>query len=157
MKNFEKVNFDFNQLTTSLVNSKFQTENNALFQTIANLIKGISELQKVVLALAIRTDENETEIDNLSLTGILNVTIVDDNYSVSNQDDIVQITVALKTMILPSAVGITGKVFTIDNSSAGNNDIASQGIETIEGINPLTIIANNSVSVYSDGSNYRIF
>jgi hypothetical protein len=76
------------------------------------------------------------------------------NTTLTTNDDIVKV-VGSVTITLPSAVGITGKVYSID-STTGNVTVDPAGSETIEGETSQVVPANCCMSIYSDGANWRI-
>jgi hypothetical protein len=82
-------------------------------------------------------------------------------YTAAAGDDIITMNVAGASVVnLPTAVGITGKVYCIKRlSAAGPNAvvITPNGIETIDGAASLTLNAfGQSASVTSDGANWII-
>ena len=79
------------------------------------------------------------------------------SYSVAATDQIVQATAKLITLTLPTAAGCTGHVFVIDNISAGNVIIATTSSQTIQGSLTQVLGSNCSLSIFSDGSNYRLY
>lgn len=83
------------------------------------------------------------------------VRIVNDDYTVTLQDRIVQVAAALKTVTLPDASTATGFEFKIDNASIGNIFLDSNG-GTIQGEVSQTIPTDTCIVVYSDGSKWRI-
>ena len=69
---------------------------------------------------------------------------------------LVNVTVASKTITLPTAASITGRTYKIDNASAGNITVACTGAETINGETTQTVPLNSCIEVYSNGANWRI-
>lgn len=67
----------------------------------------------------------------------------------------VEVTAAV-TITLPTAVGIAGKDYIIDSNHAGDTTVVPNGSETIEGETSQTVPTQSSMTVYSDGSNWRI-
>lgn len=63
---------------------------------------------------------------------------------------------AAVTITLPTAVGITGKDYIIDSNHAGSTTVAPTGSETIEGETSQAVPSQSSMTVYSDGTNWRI-
>ena len=82
---------------------------------------------------------------------------VNADYAVLNTDHFIEVTAAGKTLTLPTAVGQTGRVFEIDNSSAGSITVICTGAETIWGQATQEIPSQSCMSVYSNGANYRVF
>lgn len=70
--------------------------------------------------------------------------------------DVITITAASKVVSLPTAAGIVGKVYTIDNSSVGNTTVTADGAETINGINSQTVGPDSAMTIISDNTNWRI-
>jgi hypothetical protein len=78
------------------------------------------------------------------------------NYTVLVTDKTVIQTVSSTTVTLPTAVGISAKVFTIKNASAGDITINTTSSQTIDGQLTQILSTYNSINVLSDGSNYYI-
>ena len=64
---------DFNQLEVSLVNSKIQIQNNALYQTIKGLIREVKKFQGITVD-DIKKIKNEIAEINVDVTNVSNVT-----------------------------------------------------------------------------------
>jgi len=103
-----------------------------------------------------------TNIYHKDLTGadlhVPPVIVVNDDYTIQVSDHTIKCTVAGKIMTLPSASGEDGRPFVIDNASDG--DISVECIDSSESINgewSQIIPSGCSMSIYSDGSNWRIF
>jgi hypothetical protein len=79
------------------------------------------------------------------------------DYAVLNTDHHIEVTAAGKTMTLPTAVGQAGRVFHIDNSSAGNITVICTGVETIWGQATQDVPPNSCMSVVSNGTVWRVF
>jgi len=60
------------------------------------------------------------------------------------------------TVALPTAVGITGKVYDIRNASVFEVTVDPDGTETINGATTKILIQYNSITVISDGNNWAI-
>lgn len=60
------------------------------------------------------------------------------------------------TITLPTAVGKTGRQYSIDNSSAGTVTVVPTGAEKIEGESSQVMTGDACMTVYSDGSGWRI-
>jgi hypothetical protein len=61
------------------------------------------------------------------------------------------------TFTLPTAVGTTGKPYTIKNIGTGIITIACNGAQTIDGVATYVIrTTNNGVTIISDGSNWQV-
>lgn len=61
------------------------------------------------------------------------------------------------TLTLPSAVGLTGKLFILDNASSGSITIDGDGSETINGELTQIVRSGSCMNIYSNGANWRIF
>lgn len=71
-------------------------------------------------------------------------------------DGIVKATAAGITLTLPTAVGIVGRIYIVDNASSGDITVDTTGGETVWDESSQTIPQNSCVSFYSDGANWRI-
>lgn len=60
------------------------------------------------------------------------------------------------TITVPTAVGVTGQVRVYDNTSGSDVTLNRTGAETIEGEVSQTLPNNCSVSLRSDGANWRV-
>jgi hypothetical protein len=60
------------------------------------------------------------------------------------------------TVTLPSAVGIAGQMFTVKHTGTANNVIVASAGGTIDGDASKTLVAKNSMTVISDGSDWSI-
>lgn len=79
------------------------------------------------------------------------------NYTVTATDDVIDCTANSFTVSLPTAVGITGKKYSVKNSAAGQNIIVDpSGAETIDGGATYTILFRESITVCSTGANWII-
>jgi len=82
---------------------------------------------------------------------------VTDDYTTVANDYIVKQTTASKTIKLATAIGSAGKILILKNASSGNMDVTCNvGGQTIDGITTITLSTLDSITVYSDGSNYSI-
>lgn len=68
----------------------------------------------------------------------------------------VSATTASITVTLPTAVGIAGRKYTIDNASAGDIYVTGTGGQTISGVATQTIASDSCMVVFSNGANWRI-
>lgn len=78
------------------------------------------------------------------------------NYTILSSDKIIICTAFGKTITLPSAVGKDGFQYYIDNASAGNISLTTTSSQTINGLIIQIIPSDSAISVYSNGSNWRI-
>jgi len=79
------------------------------------------------------------------------------DYSALVTDRIIEVTGAAKTITLPTAnVTNVGYEYKIDNSSSGSIFVVGQGGETIQGQVTQTIPPNSCLSIYANGTAWRI-
>lgn len=79
------------------------------------------------------------------------------DYSALVTDRIIEVTGANKTVTLPTAnVSNVGYVYIIDNSSGGSTSVVGQGGETIQGQASQQVPSSSSMSVYANGTVWRI-
>jgi len=74
----------------------------------------------------------------------------------SSTDYTIKCTSGTFTVTLPTAVGITGRVYVLKNSGVGTITLDGNGTETIDGSLTVTANADDSYTVQSDGSNWII-
>lgn len=77
------------------------------------------------------------------------------NYTVTASDSKIVVTAAC-TMTLPTAASITGREYHI-KATVDNVVVDGNGSETIDGDTTVTLLADDGLSIYSDGTNWRIF
>lgn len=82
---------------------------------------------------------------------------VSDNYTAAATDRIIKVTVSGKTITLPTAVGVTGREYVIDNASTSTITVDPDGTETIEGESTQTVPSSSALVIYSDGANWRMY
>lgn len=71
--------------------------------------------------------------------------------------DVVEVTTDAQTIILPTAVGISGRTYTIKLTTTGTTTIDGNGTQTIDGSETYTLsAANKYVTVVSNGANWII-
>lgn len=85
-----------------------------------------------------------------------NLTTAPWNYTVQTWDNIIKCTWLWSTITLLTAVWIAGIEFKIDNDTLWDIFITWTGWETIQGEVTQTLPSQNSVTVYSDGTNWRV-
>ena len=71
-------------------------------------------------------------------------------------DEIVDCTAGTFTTTLPTAVGVTGKEYTVKNSGVGIITVATTSSQTIDGASTKTLSAKASITVLSTGSNWIV-
>ncbi len=76
-------------------------------------------------------------------------------YTITDDDDIISATSGTFTITIPTAVGRTGKQFTIKNIGA-TLTLATTSTQTIDGTTVPTLSANDFVTIVSDGANWII-
>ncbi|MEI7532852.1 MAG: hypothetical protein WCK57_00650 [Verrucomicrobiae bacterium] len=76
-------------------------------------------------------------------------------YAVLIRDVVVIATANSFTITLPTAVGVTGKQYTIINSGTGTITLATTSAQTISGDASESIFTNESFTVVSDGTNWQ--
>jgi len=87
-------------------------------------------------------------------TGTLPYTAKTTTYTASSSDYTIDCTSGTFTINLPTAVGITGKVYVIKNSGSGIITIDPNGTETIDGQTTYGIIQYEVLRVQSNGANW---
>jgi hypothetical protein len=101
----------------------------------------------------------ETPTSKLHINGSLST-----NYSIStaatytvlSDDYAIEVQTSGSTITLPTAVGIQGRIYEIDNSSTGDIILDTTGTETINGSLIFTLSSNENLKVQSNGINWRI-
>ena len=84
------------------------------------------------------------------------ITTVATTYAIGTNDYTVVCSAAI-TVTLPSAVGISGRIYNIKNTSAGTVIIATTSSQTIDGSTTRTIaVTNESVIVQSNNANWIV-
>jgi hypothetical protein len=81
------------------------------------------------------------------------------NYTALLTDDVILASGTSTVIILPTAVGCSGKTFTIKNinTNATVLTVDPNGAQTIDGVHPWTsAIVNESITIVSDNANWRI-
>lgn len=112
------------------------------------------------------TDKN-TQIDGITTT-ITGNTVIDGrlyyersvlevsvNYVLSASNDVLLVN-GTYTATLPTAAGITGKVFTIKNIGTGVVTVDGDGSETIDSSTTVTLDPEEAIKVVSDGTEWWI-
>lgn len=78
------------------------------------------------------------------------------DYTANISDETILVTVSGKTVTLPTAVGNTGKRFTVKLTVAGTATVATGG-ENIDGATTYSLAAQyNAVTVVSDGTQWWV-
>jgi hypothetical protein len=74
--------------------------------------------------------------------------------ALTDTDEILKVT-ATATITVPTAVGISGRFYRIDNAHTGTTTVTPTGAQTIEGETGQTIVGHACMVLYSDGANWR--
>lgn len=101
------------------------------------------------------TTDNGTQLQTTSLSvGIVGKSA---NYTLTAADSAVNATSGTFTFTLPTAVGISGRIYFIKNSGAGSITVATTSSQTIDGVTTQTLGTQYlSITVMSDGANWII-
>ena len=92
-----------------------------------------------------------------SLGGItFPATGINANYSVGVNDYLIDVTGNTINVILPTAVGIEGKIYIVKNSGSGIVTVETTSSQTIDGASSKSLKNNDSIEVISDGGNWII-
>jgi hypothetical protein len=93
----------------------------------------------------------------ISLGGIILPEVsVSSTYSVLSTDYLIDCTSNSFTVNLPTAVGITGKIYQVKNSGSGTITIDGNGSQTIDGSVTKSLSPNDVIQITSDGANWLI-
>lgn len=80
-----------------------------------------------------------------------------DNYTITSGDNTIEVTLTGKTITLPTAVGITGREYTIKLTASGSTTVATTSSQTIDGSTTYSLSAQYKyVKVKSNGANWII-
>lgn len=86
----------------------------------------------------------------------INFTSLNDNTTLNTSHYVVSVTVSGKTITLPTAVGISGRIYYIDNASSGNITVTTTSSQTINGVTAQTLTKDSCMQVISNNSHWRI-
>lgn len=79
------------------------------------------------------------------------------NYTASATDCVIDCTSGTFTVSLPTAVGITGRVYVIKNSGTGITTIDPYNTQTIDALSAYTLASRyESITIMSNGANWII-
>lgn len=112
--------------------------------------------------IAINTDDRFNrvwtieEITSAVLSGEYNVVTVSANYTVLSTDNSIICQSGPFTVSLPTAAGISGRRYTITSDSDGYITVDPNGSETINSQSSVTLTKFDSMTIESDGTNWRI-
>lgn len=80
-----------------------------------------------------------------------------DSYTLDATDAVVALSVATKTLTLPTAVGCTGRRYTLKATQAtGTISVDGDGAETIDGLAAQTLYPGDCMEVVSNGAGWEI-
>ena len=80
-----------------------------------------------------------------------------DNYTLDATDAVVALSVAAKTLTLPTAVGCAGRRYTLKaTQAAGTITVDGAGAETIDGLAGQTLYPGDCLEVVSNGAGWEI-
>ena len=99
-----------------------------------------------------------TPNSTIQINGSLSVSYVEKTttYSVGSTDHTINCTSGTFTVTLPTAVGITGRLYIIKNTGAGTITLATTSSQTIDGSTTQTILTNKTYKIQSTGANWII-
>ena len=88
-------------------------------------------------------------------------TIISASYTIDETDNIIEVVVPFVTQSLPTAVGITGKKYSVINATTGSIMIQASGSETIGNSavandTYLIVLPQNAPLIISNNTNWRI-
>ena len=84
------------------------------------------------------------------------LTGINASYSVGENDYLIDVTGNTINVILPTAVGIEGKIYIVKNSGSGIVTVETTSSQTIDGASSKSLKNNDSIEVVSDGGNWII-
>jgi len=95
---------------------------------------------------------------NLKASGSLTLPYVAKTatYTVTDTDYTIDCTANTFTVTLPTAVGITGRIYNIKNTGAGTITVDGDGSETIDGQTTQTVAQWENLQIQSNGANWII-
>lgn len=88
--------------------------------------------------------------------GAANVTAITNTYAILTTDLAVNATSGTFTATLPTAVGLTGRVFQIKNSGTGTVTVATTSSQTIDGAATVDLAQYENLTVQSNNANWII-
>ena len=84
------------------------------------------------------------------------ITTVNANYTVLTNDDIVRANANTFTITLPTAMGISGKIYQIKNAGGGTVTLEADGSQTIDGQPNFTLAPTDNMVVMSNGVGWDV-
>ena len=77
-------------------------------------------------------------------------------YTIGDEDYFIDCTSGTFTVTLPTAVGVSGKIYIVKNSESGTITVATTSSQTIDGSSTKTLSQYQSIQVQSNGANWVI-
>lgn len=111
-----------------------------------------------VMGVSLSSDEANTSFFNNIKTGGARFaySAKTADYTIVQTDYTINVTANSPTITLPTAVGISGKVYVVKNTGAGTVTLATTSAQTIDGAATQSIAANTSLMVQSTNANWII-
>lgn len=95
-------------------------------------------------------------VTSISSTTTFSLVQKTSNYSITSEDYTIECTSGTFTLILPTAVTRSGKVYVLKNSGSGIITVATTSSQTIDGQTSGLLSQYDSLTVQSNGSNWII-
>lgn len=93
---------------------------------------------------------------SITVASTRTITSITTTYTALTSDDVILATSGTFTVTLFTAAGNTGKTLDIKNGGAGTVTVDGSSTETIDGELTFTLAANDSLTIVSDGTNWRV-
>lgn len=135
------------------------TFNTALYSAVlGGCANTLNHACSFIVGSGITTDEALTSFFNNIKTGGARYGYAEKtaNYTIVQADYTINVTANSPTITLPTAVGISGKVYVVKNTGAGTVTLATTSAQTIDGAATQSIAANTSLMVQSTNANWII-
>ena len=98
----------------------------------------------------------DTDATGSAVTSTVNIVTKTGAYTLTS-DDVVVLANGTFTLTLPTAVGISGKMYDIKNIGTGTVTVDGDGTETIDdGLTAVMSVRYEAITIISDGSNWNI-
>lgn len=114
----------------------------------------IGSIATVIDGSGIYTKKSSSNTDWKSNTSLPSVSKTS-TYSITETDYVVRCSGTF-TVTLPTAVGVSDKIYLIKNSGVGVITLDTTSSQTIDGVTTQTVLAGNWIEVQSDGSNWIV-
>jgi len=109
----------------------------------------------IINEFAFRQD-GKMYVNNLEAVVIRPVILKSADYTLTEDDTIVEATANTFTLTLPSASGISGKQFIIKNSGGGTVTVHGHGSEIIDLVPNHDVLSSKSLTIISNGTDWMI-